>query len=103
MAIQTMMSELVTLHKDSMKAIYVDPDTGMHNMTQMLNVVDMRAKFTLQAMHEITWTTLAASKLTLALIGKPVWIELSSKDSLLKPPRYFLLFCLSKSSRGSQT
>ena len=85
-------TDLVMLHKDSMKAIFFNPETDKHNMTQMLNVVNMRAKFTFQAMHEITRTTLAASKLTLATIGKPVWVELSSKDSLIKPARYFV-FC----------
>ena len=88
-------TDLVMLHKDSMKAIFFNPETETHNMTQMLNVVNMRAKFTFQAMHEITWTTLAASKFILATIGKPVWVELSSKDSLIKPARYFVFFRLS--------
>ena len=88
-------TDLVMLHKDSMKAIFFNPETETHNMTQMLNAVNMRAKFTFQAMHEITWTTLAASKLTSATIGKPVWVELSSKDLLIKPARYFVFFRLS--------
>ena len=34
-------TDLVMLHKDAMKAIFFNPETETHNMTQMLNVVNM--------------------------------------------------------------
>ena len=74
-------------YRDALRAIFWDAPSNSINVQHVLGVVSVRCKFTFQAMHEITWTTAIASKMSLTDLGQSLLASLSGQDALIKMGR----------------